>query len=127
MSGVETRSRLEQLEALRRRTQHELAIATARGDHPKAARLRELDQRLVGEIVAAGGQPPTPTWGLRRTRRQKANDRVTRRLEQLGVTAHDVKVWAVSVGLLDQVRRGRIKGEVVEAYANAHHPTGDAA
>lgn len=41
-------------------------------------------------------------------------------LEQLGVTSHDVKVWAVGVGLLDAVRRGRIKGALVDAYEQAH-------
>ena len=41
-------------------------------------------------------------------------------LAQLGVTSNDVKRWAVTQGLLDTVKRGRIRVELVELYAATH-------
>jgi hypothetical protein len=120
MSGVESRSRLEQLQALARRTHHEAASAGRRGDRAEHRRLLDLEQRIGDAIVAAGGKRPSTGPGVPRNRRKKAEDRVGKRLLQLGVTSHEVKVWAVSVGLLDAVRRGRIKAAIVEAYATAH-------
>jgi hypothetical protein len=121
VSAVETRTRLEQLHALRRRTAHELDIATSHGETHRAAKLRLLQERVVGEIEAIADTPPTAPRGLPLSRREKADTRTARRLEQLGVTSHQVKAWAVTVGLIDQVRRGRVKGDLVEAYARHHH------
>jgi hypothetical protein len=118
VTGVESRSRLEQLEALQRRTKHQLDQARVAGDLVKADKLHRLNERLAGEIEALRPTPAPPA-GQPRGKRQKAEDRVGRRLEQLGVTAHDVRVWALEVGLIDRIRRGRIKGELVEAYAAA--------
>ena len=81
MTPIRVSTRLEQLQSLERR------------------------ERLQGEIVAEGGQPAHPARPLRgvpKTRRKKAEDKVQHRLELLGATAHEVKVWAVSVGLVDQ-------------------------
>lgn len=41
----------------------------------------------------------------------------------LGVSAREIKVWAVGSGLLDHVGRGTPGLAIVEAYAAAHHPT----
>jgi hypothetical protein len=133
MSGVRTRSRLEELQSLRRRTEHEIINARRHDQTGDLGRLQLLAERLDAAILADGGtlpviQPVRPgsrtgrTPKPRPTRRQKAEDHVTRRLEELGVTSTAVKVWAVSVGLIDRVRRGRIRGSFVEAYA-AHHQT----
>ena len=126
MSGVETRTRLEQLVALWRRTRHEIQVAHREGTRERLGKLQSLEARLEEEIRAAGGvtQPSTGTSsrqsGRPRSQRQKAEDRVTRHLERLGVTAHDVKVWAVGQGLLPAVRRGRVKGDLVASYEAAH-------
>jgi hypothetical protein len=125
VSGVRTGSRLEQLEALRRRTavQHEHA---RRSGHPHAE-LGKLLARLDDEIRTEGGTPPPapqpaprrqpPVRGLK-----GAEEYAAALMAHYGVAAVDVKRWAVSAGLLDQVRRGRVALELVEAYA-AHHPT----
>ncbi|WP_183092922.1 hypothetical protein [Nocardioides stalactiti] len=127
MRAVESRTRLEQLQTLERRVRHEIDSATRAGNRRELARLLTLEQKITDAIRGEGGRPLPKRTGAPRTRRKKAEDRVTKRLQQLGVTSHDVKVWAVSVGLLDQVRRGRIKGAVVEAYATAHQQLGGAA
>ena len=96
--------------------------AHARDDRHELGRLQELEDRLNAAIVAEGGKAASVALssGRPRTRRKKAEERVLKHLERLGVTSHDVKVWAVSVGLLDAVRRGRIKGALVDAYEAAH-------
>ncbi len=91
--------------------------------------LKELRSRIDREIrdieaeEAYRARKAAQTKGQPRSRRHKAEDRVTKHLERLGVTAHDVKAWAVTAGLTDTVRRGRIKAELVDAYETAH-PTG---
>lgn len=124
MSGIRTGTRLQNLQQLRRRAQHELDAARRRDDRHDLPRLRELVTRIQHQIDLETPAPATPTpAGTPRLRSQKATDRVTRRLNQLGVTSHDVKEWAVTAGLLDRVRRGRIRAELVEAYANrTTHP-----
>lgn len=122
MTPIRVGSRLEQLQGLERRTKQEIDLACFHQTYDRLPRLRELLARVQGEIVAEGGQPTHVPKGQPKTKRKKAEDKVYARLGQLGVTAHEVKVWAVSVGLLDQVRRGRIRGELVEAYASNHHP-----
>lgn len=128
MSGIKHGDRLDQLYDLRRRTNHELQYARRHDDHQLTGQLTTLLAKIDQAITDEGGTPPGgpadpgkrgSAQRPRRGRAQKASDRVTRRLEQLGVTSHDVKVWAVSAGLLDRVRRGRIRGELVEAYATA--------
>lgn len=59
MRGVETRTRLEQLQSLERRAKHEAEVAAARGDVRELTRLRKLQERLAGEVRAEGG---TPLW-----------------------------------------------------------------
>lgn len=105
MAGVETRTRLEQLQALHRRTRHDRQSALLHGDTHLHHKLCLLEQRLEQEIAAL-----LP----RRT------DRARDLLAQLGVTSTDVKRWAVTVGLLDAVKRGRISVELVETYAEMH-------
>ncbi|MFC5178477.1 hypothetical protein [Nocardioides taihuensis] len=50
----------------------------------------------------------------------RANDRVTRQLVLLRVSAHDVKVSAVKEGLAPEVVRGRLGADLLDAYAAAH-------
>lgn len=129
MSGVQAGTRLERLQVLWRRTKHDLDIAQREGQHQRLAQLQQLEARLDEEIVLAGGtslrpesrrfqtfQRKRPARGQPRGPRRKAEDRVSKHLERLGVTSHDVKVWAVAQGLLPAVKRGRIKGELVTAY-----------
>lgn len=123
MSGVITGSRLERLRAVWRRTRHEIQIAGAAEQWARVTRLRDLEARLAAEIEAetrAGSAGAAVARGQIRGQRQKAEDRVTRQLARLGVTAHEVKVWAVGQGLLPAVRRGRVKAELVAAYEAAH-------
>lgn len=122
MRAVETRTRLEQLQSLRSRTQHQIRIAHAHGDRIELDRLRQLEDRLNAAIVAEGGRATNVALssGRPRTRRKKAEEKVLKHLERLGVSSHDVKVWAVEAGLIPAVVRGRIKGALVDAYEAAH-------
>jgi hypothetical protein len=45
---------------------------------------------------------------------------VEARLDELGVTARQVKEWVHATGLVDEVKRGRIGADLVNAYADAH-------
>lgn len=96
MSGVRTGSRLQQLERLAARIQYEIAV-----EH---ARLHLSDNNGC----TSHEKPATTSTG---------------RLEQLGVTSLEVKHWAVTVGLLHHVARGRIALSIVEAYATARGKT----
>lgn len=127
MSGVVSGSRLERLQVVWRRTRHEIQIATGAQQWARVAKLHDLEARLSAEIEAETPKPSPAVRGPIRGQRQKAEDRVTRHLERLGVTSHDVKVWAVGQGLLPAVRRGRVKGELVAAYEAAHQTQDGAA
>lgn len=120
MRAVETRTRLEQLQELERRTRHQLDHAKAHGDRGYAARLSTLSDRVADAIRDEGGTPmPSRFQPFKRTRKP-ARDFVAERLTVLGVTAHDVKVWAVSAGLEERVRRGRLRMALVDAYVHHH-------
>lgn len=106
-----TGDRLSRLQLLQRRTKHELDSALRRGETHDAKRLTVLNGRLLEAIDAATPKPA------------RRAEHVLDRLTELGVTSNDVKVWAVSAGLLDAVRRGRVKASLVEAYAAAHPTT----
>lgn len=107
MSGVSTRTRPESLQALLAQTRQEISIAVRRG-HP-IADLRDLEARL--EAAIASGATSLP---------RSAPNRVDVMLEQLHVTAHDVKTWALAQGLVEHRKRGRVGFDLVEAYAAAH-------
>lgn len=105
MSGVKVGSRLERLERLRTTIDQEIAVerhrlALAAPPAPPPVRPFEKPKR----------KSPVPSGG----------DQL---LRELGITAHDVKVWAVAQGHLDKVHRGRVAGHLVDAYALAHHLT----
>lgn len=120
MSGIRTGTRLEQLHALRRTVTVQIEYLRTQGQ--PATQHETLLERLDQEIRNEGGTPPTPPRPLKR--RRPAPAAVDVLLRELGITAHDVKVWAVQHGLLDQVRRGRVALRYVEAYA-AHQRTLD--
>lgn len=119
MSGIDTRSRTEQLEALHRRTKHEIQIAQRAGNTTRVTELNQLRTRLESELGYTPG-PKRPARGLPKTRSEKAKNRVTRHLERLGITAHDVKVWALATGRIDAIHRGRLAADLVTAYELAH-------
>lgn len=98
MSAIRTGSRLEELKRLHARIAHEIAVEEA----------RERDR-------TAGMLPPI----ARRAFTKKKPIPAQEHLERLGVTARTVKEWAVSQGLLDAVKRGRVSAELVAAYAQA--------
>lgn len=109
MSGVRVGTRLEQLEALRRQVDQEIAVER---------------RRLATE---AQHRPPTRTA----PRRSKSNLTggvgkgsssvlIRVRLEQLGVTSKQVKQWAVDRGLLDRIHRGTVRVELIDAYERTH-------
>ena len=58
MAGIDTRTRLEQLQALHRRTKHDRQSALLRGDTHLHRKLCLLEQRLEQEIVAILPPPP---------------------------------------------------------------------
>lgn len=95
MSGVTVGSRLEQLEELRSRIEHEIAV----------------ERRRVALSVPL--RPPSPIRSLVQV------NRVDVRLAGLGVTSREVKEWAVDAGLLDRVHRGRVAAHLVEMFAEA--------
>lgn len=109
MSGVSSGSRLERLYALRDQIAHEIA-------HEE--RLVALDGGRIDQkgrrrfVVFKGSNQAVATRG--------ADKRKAASLDELGVTAKQVKVWAVSVGLVDAVHRGRVAQTLVDAYAEAH-------
>jgi hypothetical protein len=58
--------------------------------------------------------PPLPPG---RKRRDSAGKQL---LRQLGVSAGDVKAWAISQGLLAEIKRGQPGMDLIELYAVAH-------
>lgn len=87
VNGIRVGTRLEQLYQLRQRLNVEI----------------EIEERKTGRRR----KPPRPA---------KPNT-VDQRLRELGVTTHDVKVWAVEHGVLPELKRGRIGLQLVETYA----------
>lgn len=98
MSGVQTGTKLERLQALERQVKHEIAVE-----------LRRLALDDTGRHRAVTITP-------RRRGDQDTQDRLT----ELGVTSKHVKEWAVQKGILTAVRQGRVARWIVEAYAAAH-------
>jgi hypothetical protein len=94
MSGVRTGTRLEQLYALRDRI---------------ALEIRAEERRLSLQ---------RPAFEVFKKPRPKHTTEL--RLEQLGLTSRQVKEWAHATGLVDEVKRGRIGADLVNAYADAH-------
>lgn len=116
MTGIRTTTRLEELQRLHRVTRLQRDAAARRGepthqhDHLLAA--------LTREITHASRRPrPEVAAAVRAT-----DTSVQDRLHALGVTALDVKRWAVATGRLPAVVRGRVSGLLVDAYAHAHQP-----
>lgn len=103
MSGVRCGSRLEQLETLARRLQHEIA---------QERRRLALDDRptdLPQPATAPRAPAPDPTA-----------------LPPLPdpVTAPLIRQWALAEGLIDRIARGRVPRELTDAFYDAHRPAG---
>lgn len=97
MSGVRTGSRLEQLEALRARIDHEIAV----------------ERRRL--IVEEGRRWITP--GRRNSPAPSQGDQL---LQQHAITASQVRTWALDHGLIDKIARGRVPTTLVQQYVEAH-------
>ncbi|MBT56564.1 MAG: hypothetical protein CMF72_24590 [Mameliella sp.] len=117
MSGIRHGTRLEQLEQLQRTARMQRAHARWARDYLEHDRLDTLVTRLTEEIEHEQRARPNVAAGVRRT-----DNTVTQHLQQLGVTALDVKRWAVDTGLIPAVVRGRISAALVDAYDHAHQP-----
>lgn len=100
-------TRLERLLELRAKV--DLAILD------EQARRRRITREALIAARAEARQRPDAGTGWR-----AAHATTAEILEQLGVTAHDIKVWAVENGLADEVKRGRVRLEHVDAYHHAH-------
>lgn len=98
MSGVRTGSRLQRLLRLRARIDQEIAVEARaqalRGAQPPP-RVRPAPPEPIPVIVGAT-------------------------LDELGVSGNDVKLWALSVGLVDKVNRGPCPNSLIDEYATAH-------
>lgn len=101
MTGVRVGSRLERLIQLRTKIDQEIA-AEARA---AALRAPAKPQPEPKPGVAAPVCPPSTGDAL---------------LVELGVTGNEVKLWAVSVGLVDKVNRGPCPNSLIDEYATAH-------
>lgn len=112
----DTGTRLDQLRALRDQITHQLHHVHDLGLPPRD--LLELADRVDTAIRDAGGTPPPRFTGTTHRPTAPAQDRTSAILTDLGVTARDVKEWAVQHGLLDRVRRGRVAHHIAEAYAH---------
>lgn len=100
MSGVRTGSRLEQLEALRARLDHEIAQERRRlATTPRPAPTR----------APRPSEPRTPAGILHAT------------LTDLGATPHDVRTWAREQGVRI-AERGPVPRVAIEAYIDTHRP-----
>lgn len=103
MSGVQTGSRLERLYLLQRQVTQEIAVL----EREAALTARTLPRPAKETTTPV---PPRP----------RQENTVDRLLKDLGVTAHDVKTWALTTGLISEIRRGRVAGDLVTAYAAAN-------
>lgn len=101
MSGVQSGTRLERLERLRAQVEHQITVERRRAADEGAARIRPP-------------APPPP-----REPKPFEVNRVDRRLRELGVTAREVKEWAVDAGLMLEVKRGRVSEALVEHFADS--------
>lgn len=82
-----------------------------------------LKKGRVRQVLVDHGVEIRPRGGLAQTTNAQ-------RLVDLGVTAHDIKVWARDTGLTDEIAPGRVPGHLIDAYTAAHAKnttTGDAA
>lgn len=114
MNGIRTGTREEQLTDLRRQIRVQLEIARVHnaGD---VARLEDLATKVDAALgIEAAKNPPADFEKFPKPHGPNVVDQI---LHELGVTTHDVRVWAIEAGLLDGVHRGRISRAIVECYA----------
>lgn len=100
MSGVKVGTRLEQLHALRRQVEQEIAQERHRvwlATPSPRTRLRQLGRKTEGEATAL--------------------------MQDLGVTSRIVKEWSVTAGLNTEIPRGRVSLALVKAYAEGQAAT----
>ena len=128
MGGVETGSREQRLDRLRRGVRFRLTSLTAKARHEdrfERQRLRELLASVEYELAILRGEREPETAAQAAVRERAAGPKATvvdRRLYALGVTASDVRQWAREQGLTNSTR-GRIGLDLVEAWAAAHPTT----
>lgn len=95
MSGVKVGTRLEQLERLQERIRQEIAVERRR-------------------LFLEGRERPHSATKAPRT------NAVDHQLVALRVSAREVKEWALAEGLIEEIKRGRVSSELVDAYQLAH-------
>lgn len=100
MSGIRTGTRLEQLRLLHARVGQEIATL----ERQEALEARPAPPPRRRRVRAAANQP----------------DRATAALLRLGVTAYEVKEWALDVGLITAIRRGKVSFVIIDQYETAH-------
>lgn len=115
MSGVQSGTRLERLEAVQRAARMQRAYARWDHNDREHDRLDALVRQLDVEIRREQRARPELVTAVR-----TADERTAHQLERLGVTAYAVKVWAVTEGLIPSVVRGRVSLALIDAYAHAH-------
>lgn len=115
MSGVQSGTRLERLEAVQRAARMQRAYARWDHNDREEARLDELVSALDVEIRREQRARPELVIAVR-----QADAAVRAALKQLGVSAYTVKLWAFDSGLIPAVVKGRVPLAVVTAYAHAH-------
>lgn len=75
-------------------------------------------QQTIRDLVAAAGHP---------IRAKGASAAIAERMRELGITASQVKDWAVATGLVESRPAGLVGRALIDAYVTAHHQEGPAA
>lgn len=95
MSGIEHRTRLQQLYALRDRLNLEIRVEEAKelGGH-----VRNSEQRIFRDSSEAPSSHPDPQ----------------------NATPMEIRAWALAEGLITEIKRGALPGHLRDAYYAAH-------
>jgi hypothetical protein len=75
-----------------------------------------ITARLIRQMITDAGHPIRPKGGNRHT--------VLHRIEALGTTCADIKVWGVNQGLIPEIPRGVPSAALVDAYEAAQQTGG---
>lgn len=82
-------------------------------------KLYHLRRRIDDEIRIAERQAGK-RQKVRRKRAAPSGPSVESRAAEHGLTARQVKEWAHAQGLIPAIARGRLSGELLDAYLDAH-------
>lgn len=76
----------------------------------------EIEAERKVEALKDPGRPPM----VKTPRKPQATSEGQARLIELGVTSAEVKAWALEVGLISEVARGRCAASLIDEYDMAH-------